>query len=494
MIELYKSLGFTANPFSSFSAEEEANYITDIYINPKYYNTLYSDLKQGRSRFIIGSRGSGKTALILSLFERLYNDSTICIMFDTFDGIPVNNNEKNIIFHVIQKTVLQYSLCLSKHPNLLKSLNKFEKEKLAFFVEQFFKTISRREYENEVNRVTKFKRNNFFKQIWNYIFNKPINFAISGGVEVASDIVSKSLGLPNIDSSDFFKNYLPEANLTRPNVTLKFEDFDYNNLKEILSDLCAIITKSGYHNIVVFFDKIDEFRALNGSINSVASFIESLVKDTQLLMNNNFSLVFSIWDEVKDELNGRGVRFDKFQPIDVTWNVDDLKLILNKRVKYFSNSNFTINDILEANSSIDGILQLAFRSPRDMIHIFSHIYQEQDSIDSSSRQFSNKAVEKGKLKFCKDYDYYSVYPSKRGSKADVTINVNRMLRIKKKILKTTDFVNTFKVSTPTAISYIVILQNYNFVKEMAEKDGNAPQYEVIDPKITYLIDNGVNEL
>ena len=494
MTELHTSLGLIGDPFSHFSAEEEINYLKNIYINPKYYNSLRANLKNGSSRFIVGSRGSGKTALILSLFDTLSSDDTICIMFDAFDSVPKKDNEKHFIYQTIQKIIVQYCLCLEKHPHLLKKLDKFDKEKLAFFIEQFFKTISRREYENRVNRITKFKRINFIKQIWNYFFNKPINFLISGGVEILSDTVAKSLGLLKINSEDFFKNNLPSAELKNPKATSTLEDYDYQSLKEILSDLCLLIKKSGYKNVVVFFDKIDEFRTLNGAINDIATFIEPIVKDTQLLMNNNFSFVFSVWDEVKDALNSRGVRFDKFQPIDVSWSKEDLKSIIDKRVKYFSNNSKNTSDLLEKSHLLDEIISLSFRSPRDMLLIFSKIYQEQDNANSSSNVLTEESVKSGKLKFCKDYDYYSVYPSKRGSKADVTTNINRLLRIKKKVLKTNDFVSIAKMSTPTAISYIGILKNFNFIKELAEKDGNAPQYEVIDPKISHLIDSNVDEI
>ncbi len=64
-MELYKSLGFTDNPFSTFSAEEEKAFLNKIYINPLFYNTLKSDLQKGLSRFILGARGIGKTALLL---------------------------------------------------------------------------------------------------------------------------------------------------------------------------------------------------------------------------------------------------------------------------------------------------------------------------------------------------------------------------------------------------------------------------------------------
>ena len=70
-MELYQNLGFSDNPFSTFSAEEEKRFLNNIYINPLFYETLKSDLINGHSRFILGARGIGKTVLLLQLKNAL---------------------------------------------------------------------------------------------------------------------------------------------------------------------------------------------------------------------------------------------------------------------------------------------------------------------------------------------------------------------------------------------------------------------------------------
>lgn len=45
MAELYKNMGFSENPFSRFSAEEEKDYLQEILVQPKYYPTIHSDIK-----------------------------------------------------------------------------------------------------------------------------------------------------------------------------------------------------------------------------------------------------------------------------------------------------------------------------------------------------------------------------------------------------------------------------------------------------------------
>lgn len=69
MDELYLSLGFKEHPFARFSVEEEKQYLRQIFVVPKYYSTIVSDIKSRASRFVFGARGAGKSALILKIID-----------------------------------------------------------------------------------------------------------------------------------------------------------------------------------------------------------------------------------------------------------------------------------------------------------------------------------------------------------------------------------------------------------------------------------------
>ena len=490
MQELYQSLGFRTNIFSKFSAEEELEYLDKVYVVPKYFNSLYTNLRDASSRFIIGSRGSGKTALINQVKNTLDENNVFTLMIDNFEAIPIKGNDKYFLHEIIQRLTSDFSLILSKNRVLLNKLDKFEKEKLSFFIQEFFKTLSKREYLERNNRIKQFKVKNFIINLYNDYFNKPINYFISGGVELLSDMVSKSLKLPQIQNDHFYKNYIPTFNTSEPGKKLTIADFDYNSLKDILVDLSRIIKKTGYHNVVVLIDKIDENRNLKGSINDVCAFLEGLLKDTNLLMQQDFSLVFSIWDEVRNELAAKGVRFDKFKPIDVTWTPQEMSEIIDKRVAHFSLLPRKLDDILVDVSVKDNLISLSNFSPRDLLHLLATIYDEQSVIDSNAAFFSREAITKGKLKFCRDYEYYALFPSNRNSKDDVFRNINRILKVGKTTLRATDIGSVLKVSPPTANSYIKIMSDFNFIRMTDEQY----VYDIIDPKLKYLINNGTVEI
>lgn len=498
MTELYKQLGFRNHPFSKFSAEEETEYLGEIFLQPRYFNSLLSDLKSGASRFILGERGSGKSALIYELSKTLSNDNVFSIIIDTYDGIPLANNDKNILHLVIKSLLKSYIASIFKNKLLLKNLSKQDKEKLSLIVRDFFTSISKREFENAFNKVNKYKTRNIFRNIYNKLFNKPINWALSIGLELSSDFVSKTLNLPKLPADNFYKNYLPEIELEKLPERQKENLIvsNYHLLKDILVELIQIIQNSGYSSTVVFLDKIDEFKLLDGKINKIVDFTEQVLKDTNLLYFNNLSIVFSIWTEVKIELNAKGVRFDKFKPIDINWTDTDIRDILQKRIDYFlMSASHNVNSLITDTNDLNSIIELSYKSPRDMIRLFSTLFDEQAIKNPRSTFIENEVIEQAKINFCKSYDYYSVFPSKRGTKEDIISIVNRLLRVGRINFRTTDLVNEFKFSQQSAISYIKIYKDYGLVKDEDNIAGGGPKdFEIVDPKIIYLIKSGIKSM
>lgn len=497
MTELYFNLNFKENPFSRFSAEEEVDYLSEIYLPPRYFDSLVTDLTKGSSRFIFGERGSGKSALIMELQKELLKKGVFAIVIDKYDEIPVSNNDKNLLLHMIRNILKNYIAALSKNPHLLKTLNAYDKEKLAIFIKDFYRSISKREFEDSYNRITRFKTKNFIKNVYNNILNKPINFAISSSLEIGADAICKAFNLPKEYNKNFYKSYLPEIKVEMLLQEDKEKYFlgSYALLKDTLLDLVSIVKKSGYKNTVVFFDRIDEFKALDGKINNIADFTEEILKDTDLLYFKELSIVFSIWTEVKSKLNEKGVRFDKFKPIDISWTDGDIETILQKRLNYFAvNKPYDVDKLIFSKSELKSLISLAKKSPRDMIRLFSTTYDEQSILNSSSNIFEANAVGKAKIKFCKEYDFYSIFPSKKGTKEDIVSIVNKILRIGRVHFKSTDLVNEFKFSTQSANSYIKIMKDYGLIIDNDQIVGGTKEFIVIDPKIVYLINNNVKAL
>jgi len=494
-MELYKNLGFYDNPFSTFSAEEETEFIDKIFLKPFYLKTLKSDITKGHSRFILGARGVGKTSLIYQLKSYCDFKEIFSVVVDNYEGIKKSKNKSEIIVLLIENIVRDYSIFLAKNPKKVKTMSHEDKEKLAFITELFFKTLSKSEFDKHYDRVTRFKSKNRLKNIYNNFFHKPINILVSGVVEIVSSTIRSSLGLPDPNSEKFYKAYLPEFDIETPTIkkidsTLKSDD---KALKQILEDLCVVIANSGLGKPVIFFDKIDEYPLLSGNISLVSGFIEDFLKDTTLLLNTNFSLVFSLWDAIKEELNSKGVRFDKIKPVNISWSTDQLSQMLDKRLTYFSKNTISSQDIIESSSDIESIISLASGSPRYLFRLMSVVYDHQSNINSNVKIIGTEVVNQSMRTYCKSFEFYAVFPGKRGTKNDVMTSVNRLLRIGKIQITTKDFVKVFKVSTPSATNYIKTQQEFGLIEKIGNSDGKTYLYEVKHPVIKFLIENKITE-
>ncbi|MDP4664027.1 MAG: hypothetical protein NWS74_10205 [Salibacteraceae bacterium] len=494
-MELYQRLKFRKNPFSTFSAEQERKFLDEVFIYPNNYNSLRSDIIENRSRFIIGARGIGKTALVYKLKIELEEKNVFAVLIDDFEGIPIKNNKKHFLKLMLSESIKLFCATLSKNPSLIQNLDKNDKEKLSFIIAEFFKSLSIREYEEYYNKATRFKSRNFLRNIYNKIIHKPINLLIGGGVELASDFVRKSFGLPNTNTDGLYKNYLPEIEvetIRRSNDPSEFLE-DAKALKLIWLDLAKLINKSGFKTTTVLFDRADEYISLGQGIDSITTFLKELLTDTTILLSENYSIVIGLWDATKADFDQLGVRFDKIKPFNINWSEKKLKEILSKRIQHFSNNKVGLNDVF-SDSDVDKLIELSDNSPRYLFRQLSVIYDTQNNIDSEATSISKKALEEGQLTYCRDFEFYAVFPSKKGSKEDILVNVNRILKIGSEEIKTKDYIDVTKVSTPTAISYIKIVQNYGLVHYVGETENGAKTYLVQNPVIKFLIKNGVREI
>lgn len=166
-MELYQSMGFNENPFNKYSAEEELKYLSEMYQKPTYYESLLSEISEGNSRYLLGERGIGKSALMYYLISDLKKKQIFAILIDEFDGIPIKNNGCQILCLTEEKIITELGIDLLCDKSRLKRLDKYEREKLAFLITLFFESLGRSKFEKLYEKVSCTQRRNFFKKIYN---------------------------------------------------------------------------------------------------------------------------------------------------------------------------------------------------------------------------------------------------------------------------------------------------------------------------------------
>lgn len=485
------------NPFSRFSAEEEED-IVSIYLKPRYYDALKSNAKQGNSRILVGQRGLGKSATIFVLFNELAQNKTLPLLISRYDGFPLTNNKNYFLHKILQSLSKEIVRVLQKNPDLTKKMNKTMQGQLSFFIELFYDLNFAEEFINQAKIIKSKKRINRFKTFFNRHL-RLINSVVNGIVKVTSSIIRKSIGLPEMNLEETNITYFNELPIDKIRTMTVDEvvSMGSENLTVMLKSLISIALAIGFESIVVLFDKIDEYSEVNSDINKVADFVLAILTDTDLLYTDNLSIVFSLWSEVKHTLNNRGVRFDKFQDTDISWRDNELEALINKRLLYYSLAKefpVTLEQLLPFDNDRKTVLELADGSPRSLISLLNRIYDEENAT-SDVTAFSSDAINRGLLEFCIRFDYLSLQPSRTSNKSEFFSWLNKVLIIKKPTFVSSDIQSVFSVKSPTASKYISEMLRMGIIKnlEYPDKDGKL-LYEVIDPRIRYLMKRGVTKL
>lgn len=487
---LDKNLGLLKNPFSKKSSEQEIEFIEDIFFEPNYYKALTSDLSSGDSRFIIGQRGHGKTSIINKLVEDLEKEPDLfVVMIDRFDSIPIKTNETAFLILILKTLITKLSIFLHKNKELVKSLNQAEKEKLAVFIRLFFSSMSRSEYDDIYNSIHKVKAKNWFIKLFNKWGLVPANTIASSAISISSNFVKQSLGLDSVDSPNVYKEYfgtIKEINYEK--IEIKEEDCTKEKLKKMLDEVLLITKKVGFNSTIILFDKIDEYQELNQDINKIGTFTSELLTDTELLLNANLAIGFSLWSELRTELSGT-VRFDKFGFIDVRWKSKDLKPLIDKRINFFSiNKDKKLKDLFPDKYDREMLIKLANKSPRDLISLLGSIYQEQANNNQNVAFFDDESISAGMISFCSNYDYDSLYPWKAGRNKEIKAMINRILAVKLNRFTSKDLTKAFNQNNSQSEGQIKLMKSYRLIKEDEILGSNGTKiYEVIDPKVEHLV-------
>lgn len=483
------TITFTSHPFSNFSAEEEVSYLNNIYLKPNYYEEIYENLSTSSSRFIIGKRGIGKSALILDLKNKLKSEMSLTVIVDDYRNIPLKKNINSIINLIIQKIVTVVCLSLLKNKAPLKKLNKEEKEKLTFIITNFYKTLSAREFSKQIKAIVPIHIENGIKRLINKFINPPANVILNTGVSVVHDIIFQHLSISDTSNQLGYRNYFPELKEKELDKALYQKTLlnDSERSINILKDLASIVQKLGYKNTVVMLDKIDEKKELGGEIDKIVKFTQDILLDTSFLQIENIAFGFTLWSEVRDRINSAGVRYDKFPPIDISWSKEQLKSILLKRLNYFSEDKITnLLEVFSDEALIENILVLSNNSPRDLLVLMSKVHAHKTD---NGTLYTEESVVKGSSDFVKGYDYRNVFSATK--KIDIIAYITKLLVVNNITFTSKQLAASMKISQQSSNSQIKQLKEFGLIKEHYIKNGNEKQYNVNDPKIIFAIENSI---
>lgn len=493
-------ININGNPFLQRSAEDELDFLEEIYYKPVYYDELIDNAINGASRMLVGQRGLGKSATIHFLFKELKQNQTLPLLITRYDEIPLNNNEPYFLYKIMQSLCNGIAHYLFVNKKSRKKLSKYQKEQLAFFIELFFDPQTSEEYVTSAKEIKQKQRWNFIRKFYNRSLPL-INGLLNGAIEFGSDFIRKSLGISIDDVSieNVAREYLKEADLLRVN-SIPIDEvvlWEKDKLIKLLKQLKEIANAIGYKSIVILFDKIDEYPEINANVDKIVDFVKDILLDTDFMYTKGLSIIFSIWSDAKRALNKAGVRFDKFEDINIEWDDTELEMLINKRLEYYTiNKEYpvTMESLLPQISDRKLVLSLSNKSPRALIKLLGTFYSLEHN-SNGIHFFTPDTLAKGMMQYCLSYDYYSNQSVKVGGKIDLYGWINKILQMKRTSF-TADAVKAEFVLTPkNTNTYIQNMMRYELIKENIRPDDEGKTvYDVIDPRLQFLISRGVSEL
>ena len=486
------------DPFASHSAENELEILDDIFYTPPFYESLKTMLKSGRSRFILGQRGHGKSMLIHQLKGSLYREGCLPVVIDKYDDIPLKDNEQHFLYRIIQSITMGIAEKIVDKTLDLDGVDNTLKQKFGVLVEMFYDEKWAPSFMEKMSVVQDKKRWNKFKTLFNRFFRRPLDEIGHIGIAITGELLRQTIVGNHMveNSSENRRSLFPGFAISefktvsiRQAHTIPLADY-----KSILNLLIELVKQTRLQTIVVLFDRVDEFAKLNSDSKKVAKFTSGLLLDTDLLYK--VGIVFSLWSGSKNELNNVGVRFDKFPYMDIRWENKDLEGIIDKRLTYYSidkKNPVRFSELIPQYDLRQKVFELSEQSPRYMLILLNEIQAQETG--THIRSFTNEAIGKGMMKFCKQFDFQAERAIKSGAGQDMKYWVNKLLFMRKPTFTAEEYATLFVANKKTANDHLKKMQAMWLIRISPLASGNGDLlYEITDPRIVHLMSRNVDSI
>jgi hypothetical protein len=286
------------------------------------------------------------------------------------------------------------------------------------------------------------------------------------------------------------QEYFPELKL---NVTYDF--FDQDISLRLLKKLGEISNKLGLEKPTIFLDRLDEDNRFENDADKISEFISPFLTNTNLLSISEFQMIIYIWT-TPFRFISELVRTQKYYCPQLNWRKEDLESLLNQRLSVYSNKKLTNYKTLFKESvsedELNDIFAISNSNPRDLIHIFKILFEEQFRSQPDDQKISSASISNGLKRYVLDFNYYEYYPRKSNARAnsmDVYSYAAHLLKLD------TDEFSKNKLNESAGIgssihNYVVSMEKIGLIENIGQDKGFAT-YKIKDPKIVYCLKNGL---
>ncbi len=488
--EFTKMLGFEKYPFSVFTAEEERDFLSTLFVKPLAYSPAVLAARERKNIFLYGERGTGKTALLYELIAECLSDATVAEIFD-FSGIPISPSPSDVCGLYVS------TLATALFKKLLPTISDFrppytftqkEKRLLSYLLRHHIGTLSRNSLLEDLKNVqhSRLKR----ASVWAFNITRGIlNKAAGAAIDMLSETISKSLGLPQPAQSGA-KEYLQAIEL---NVDGTLDEGKANLL--LLQQTIALCKKVGIEKLTIVIDRMDEDSRLRNDSELIADFLRPFLTENDIFYEKDLHFIVSMWSMAFQKAKP-DFRANKFCVEQVQWEPRELLKVLDKRLQYYSAGKVASHSALIPDSAFfqSHVLPLANSSPRDLWQMMNRIIREQYSHDSNAKTLTKVAMESGMRKFVRDFSYFEYYPRKKDARANTSDVYSYITHLNKldNVQFTTNSLNEAAKTGGSTSNYIVAMEGMGLIRRCEDKGPNGSAlYEIRDPKVRFAVENRI---
>ena len=489
MPRLVQALSLSENPFEHYVAETEPN-IAEYAVKPPYFEAIDARAKNTSSYVLFGDRGAGKSATRLTVFKELWGrkaagervplvvnmtDFSVVLQGNKLHGLSESALVKEVAFVVIESLLAWLSsLEESDRAVFLGAMTDGESSLCYQLLRDYYvdrpeakRSRSAREAMQLLNQAFIARNRLWIERRWDEITG------MFGGI--IDGLSKKYLDVSGVAN---------EA--ARVMAKKQEEGFDSILLLHKLVDLAAIFDFLG---VVVLIDKVDETEATSNSANQTAKLIHPLLSHVQLMEIKGFSWIFFLWSRVKGVFESAEypVRLDKIGHATVSWDDDFFVLMLDKRVRFFSDGRHDFSGLFSEDVNVgklrNELVRIAMRSPRELIRLMDVIIREHDISNAQKAEvvlLHPGSIENGLNKYVTDV-VSTVYGERL---------LAQIFRLNKSVFTNKEVQLTFRVGAQSARTRIQSWENAGIIKltgtraaEGAQGGKPANEYTIVDARV-----------
>jgi len=486
--EFYQALGLKEFPFNTFTTEHEVEIAKKIFISQGEYDPIIDAFRAGRNIILLGERGSGKTAILEDFKRHLSEQKRLLTTIHDFSKLSIKTNSNEIYRLIISNFLIELFARLTRDSWKILLLNQEDKCLLSYLLGEFLTPVSQNLLKERVSSI----------QIppWiragNWLYNKvrgPLNLGGTVVKNITYQYLIKHYSfLPVLESDNQIQNFFPELKL---NVESDF--FSQEISFRLLRKVGIIAGKLGYKKPVILLDRLDEDQRFENDAEVISEFISPFLTDSNLLSITEFELVFFIWSTPFRFIEDL-VRTQKYYCPSLRWSKSDLEKLLNKRLEIYSDKRIvdykTLFDKQITSEKIDRVFELSNSNPRDIIHIFKIIFEEQYRSDPDAKRITEEVLNSSLNKFVLDFNYFEYYPRKsnaRSNSMDIYSYAAYLLKLDSEEF-TKNKLNEKAGTGGSTNNYVIGMEKIGLIENVRQEKGNAI-YRIKDTKIIFCQKN-----